>query len=227
MLVIFVTFNMNDLPNQFFYSKKEDKLNVISHGIGFFLSIIGLYFLITKGLHNYQFTYFMSLLIYGVSLSLMYIASTLYHNSKTPSTRYRLRMFDMISIYILIAGSYTPITLTLLQNNGGWLLFSLIWLLALLGIVWKVFTTGKYNFISTLLYIFMGGLWLFFIESFIDAIPAPALWWITAGCFIYLVGVIFYLMDKTIKYNHFIWHLFVLLGSTCHYISIYFYVFPS
>ena len=218
---------VKDLPNQFFYSKKEDKLNVISHGIGFFLSIIGLYFLITKGLQNYQFTYFMSLLIYGVSLSLMYIASTLYHNSKTPSTRYQLRMFDMISIYILIAGSYTPITLTLLKNNGGWLLFSLIWLLALLGIVWKVFTTGKYNFISTLLYIFMGGLWLFFIEEFVGAIPAPALWWITVGCLTYLVGVIFYLMDKSIKYNHFIWHLFVLLGSTCHYISIYFYVFPT
>lgn len=218
---------MKNLPNQFFYTKKEDKLNVISHGVGFILSIIGLYFLITKGLQNYQFTYFISLLIYGISLSLMYIASTLYHNSKTSSTRYKLRMFDMISIYILIAGSYTPITLTLLQNNGGWLLFSLIWLLALLGIVWKVFTTGKYNFISTLLYIFMGGLWLFFIEEFVDTIPAPALWWITAGCFTYLVGVIFYLMDKTIKYNHFIWHLFVLLGSTCHYISIYFYVFPS
>ena len=73
----------------------------------------------------------------------------------------------------------------------------------------------------------MGGLWLFFIESFIDVIPAPALWWITAGCLTYLVGVIFYLMDKSIKYNHFIWHLFVLLGSTCHYISIYFYVFPT
>ena len=107
---------MNDLPNQFFYTKKEDKLNVISHGVGFILSIVGLYFLISKGLQNYQFTYFISLLIYGISLSLMYIASTLYHNSKTSSTRYKLRMFDMISIYILIAGSYTP-TATVVNDN--------------------------------------------------------------------------------------------------------------
>ena len=122
---------MNNLPNQFFYSKKEDRLNVLSHGIGFILSIIGLIFLINKGLQNFNLTYFMSLLIYGLSLSTMYIASTLYHNSKTANSRYNLRMFDMISIYILIAGSYTPFTLILLKDNQGWLLFAIIWLLAL------------------------------------------------------------------------------------------------
>ena len=105
---------MSKLPNQFFYSKKEDRLNVISHGFGFVLSIIGLAFLINKGLQDFNITYFISLLIYGLSLSTMYIASTLYHNSKTANSRYNLRMFDMISIYILIAGSYTPFTLILL-----------------------------------------------------------------------------------------------------------------
>ena len=149
---------MSKLPNQFFYSKKEDRLNVISHGFGFVLSIIGLAFLINKGLQDFNITYFISLLIYGISLSTMYIASTLYHNSKTSNSRYNLRMFDMISIYILIAGSYTPFTLILLKDNQGWLLFSIIWLLALFGIVWKVFTVGKYNLVTTSLYIFMGGL---------------------------------------------------------------------
>ena len=144
---------MNNLPNQFFYSKKEDRLNVLSHGIGFILSIIGLIFLINKGLQNFTLTYFMSLLIYGLSLSTMYIASTLYHNSKTANSRYNLRMFDMISIYILIAGSYTPFTLILLKDNQGWLLFTIIWLLAFFGIVWKVFTVGKYNLVTTSLYI--------------------------------------------------------------------------
>ena len=123
---------MNNLPNQFFYSKKEDRLNVLSHGFGFVLSIIGLVFLINKGLQNFNLTYFISLLIYGLSLSTMYIASTLYHNSKTANSRYNLRMFDMISIYILIAGSYTPFTLILLKDNQGWLLFTIIWLLAFL-----------------------------------------------------------------------------------------------
>ena len=215
---------MNNLPNQFFYSKKEDRLNVLSHGLGFILSIIGLIFLINKGLQNFNLTYFMSLLIYGLSLSTMYIASTLYHNSKTASSRYNLRMFDMISIYILIAGSYTPFTLILLKDNQGWLLFSIIWLLAFFGIVWKVFTVGKYNLVTTSLYIFMGGLWLFFYESFVHQIPSDALWWITTGCLTYLAGVIFYLLDNKLKYNHFIWHLFVLAASFCHYISIYFYI---
>jgi len=215
---------MNNLPNQFFYSKKEDKLNVLSHGIGFILSIIGFIFLINKGLQNFNLTYFISLLIYGLSLSTMYIASTLYHNSKTANSRYNLRMFDMISIYILIAGSYTPFTLILLKDNQGWLLFTIIWLLAFFGIAWKVFTVGKYNLVTTSLYIFMGGLWLFFYESFVNQISSEALWWITAGCLTYLAGVIFYLLDNRLKYNHFIWHLFVLAASCCHYISIYFYI---
>ena len=215
---------MNNLPNQFFYSKKEDKLNVISHGFGFILSVIGLVFLINKGLQNFNFTYFISLIIYGVSLSTMYIASTLYHNSKTAIGRYNMRMFDMISIYILIAGSYTPFTLILLKDNQGWFLFTMIWLLALFGIVWKIFTIGKYNIVTTSLYIFMGGLWLFFYDSFIAQIPSDALWWIIAGCLTYLAGVIFYLLDNKLKYNHFIWHLFVLAASSCHYVSIYFYV---
>ena len=154
----------------------------------------------------------------------MYIASTLYHNSKTASSRYNLRMFDMISIYILIAGSYTPFTLILLKDNQGWLLFTIIWLLAFFGIAWKIFTVGKYNLVTTSLYIFMGGLWLFFYESFVNQIPSDALWWITAGCLTYLAGVIFYLLDNKLKYNHFIWHLFVLAASSCHYISIYFYI---
>ena len=96
---------MNNLPNQFFYSKKEDRLNVLSHGIGFILSIIGLVFLLKKGLQDFDITRFSSFLIYGLSLSLMYIASTLYHNSKTPESRYRFRLFDMISIYLLTSAS--------------------------------------------------------------------------------------------------------------------------
>jgi Predicted membrane protein, hemolysin III homolog len=134
---------MNNLPNQFFYSKKEDRLNVLSHGIGFILSIIGLIFLINKGLDNFSLTYFTSLLIYGLSLSTMYIASTLYHHSKTAINRYRLRMFDMVSIYILIAGSYTPFTLIVLKDDEGWILFSLIWFLALVGVIWKFFYCWK------------------------------------------------------------------------------------
>ncbi len=215
---------MDIRSNQFFYSKKEDRLNVISHAFGFILSIIGLIFLIIKGLENFNLTYFFSLLIYGLSLSIMYIASTLYHSSATADRRYQLRMFDMISIYVLIAGSYTPFTLVLLKDNGGLILFGMIWLLAFFGIAWKVFTVGKYNLVTTSLYIFMGGLWLFFYESFVNQIPSDALWWITAGCLTYLAGVIFYLLDNKLKYNHFIWHLFVLAASSCHYISIYFYI---
>ena len=184
---------MNNLPNQFFYSKKEDRLNVLSHGIGFILSIIGLVFLLKKGLQDFDITRFSSFLIYGLSLSIMYIASTLYHNSKTPKGRYRLRLFDMISIYLLIAGSYTPFTLTVLLDNGGLTLFILVWVIAIFGIIWKIFTVGKYNLVSTILYMFMGGLWLFFIDAFISEIPENALVWIYASCLTYLIGVFFIL----------------------------------
>ena len=180
---------MNNLPNQFFYSKKEDRLNVISHGIGFILSIVGLIFLLKKGLQDFDITRFSSFLIYGLSLSIMYIASTLYHNSKTPESRYRFRLFDMISIYLLIAGSYTPFTLTVLIDNGGLTLFILVWLIAISGIIWKIFTVGKYNLVSTILYMFMGGLWLFFLDAFISDIPPNALSWIYASCLTYLIGV--------------------------------------
>ena len=107
---------MKNLPNQFFYSKEEDRLNVISHGIGFILSIIGLIFLLNKGLQDFNLLRFLSFLIYGISLSTMYIASTLYHNSKTPEGRYKFRLFDMVSIYLLIAGSYTLFTLTVFRS---------------------------------------------------------------------------------------------------------------
>ena len=215
---------MNNLPNQFFYSKKEDKLNTISHGIGFILSIVGLIFLLKKGLQDFDITRFSSFLIYGLSLSIMYIASTLYHNSKTPRSRYRFRLFDMISIYLLIAGSYTPFTLTVLIDNGGLTLFILVWLIAISGIIWKIFTVGKYNLVSTILYMFMGCLWLFFLDAFISEIPPNALSWIYASSLTYLIGVFFYLADSKVKYNHFIWHIFVMLASAFHYISIYFYI---
>ena len=139
---------MKNLPNQFYYSEKEDRLNVISHGTGFVLSIIGLVFLINKGLQDFDITRFSSFIIYGMSLSTMYIASTLYHNSKTPKSRYNFRLFDMISIYLLIAGSYTPFTLTVLIDDGGLILFALVWLIAFFGIIKSADYSGSIAFID-------------------------------------------------------------------------------
>ena len=143
---------MKELPNQFFYSKKEDRLNVISHGLGFILSIFGLIFLLIKSFQDYDIVRTSSFLVYSLSLSTMYIASTLYHNSKTPESRFRYRLFDMISIYLLIAGSYTPFTLTVLINNGGLTLFIMVWLIAIFGIIWQLSTMKKSNVLSTVLY---------------------------------------------------------------------------
>ena len=196
---------------------------LLEHCLGGII-FIGLIFLLNKGLQDFNLLRFLSFLIYGISLSTMYIASTLYHNSKTPEGRYKFRLFDMVSIYLLIAGSYTPFTLTVLIDSGGLTLFLLVWVIAFIGIIWKIFTVGNYNVSSTLLYIFMGGLWLFFIDAFINEIPQNALIWIYASASTYLIGVFFYLADSKIKYNHFIWHIFVLLASAFHYISIYFYI---
>ena len=219
--------NNKDTINTHFYSEKEERLNVLSHWYAFLCSSVCFILLVLKGINDGTPIYIFSLITFGIAWMLMFLSSAMYHNAKDPAKRNTYRMLDMFAIYTMIAGSYTPYALVGLGDKKGWILFGVIWSIALFGILWKGFTVGKYNIISTLLYIGMGVICVFYTQDLFKLLPYEGVVWLIAGCLSYLVGVFFYLMDDRIQYNHFIWHLFVIAGSFSHFISIFFYVLPA
>ena len=205
-----------------YYSPLEEKINIVSHALGLFLGVIGLVFLVIKA-NNKGDWYTVSFIIYGVSIILLYAASTFYHSSKKSEQRLKLKIFDHAAIYILIAGTYTPYLLVTLHGTLGWKLFFIVWSLALIGIILKFFFIGRFTLISTLAYVLMGWLIVFAIDPMIANLSADGFFWFITGGVFYTLGAIIYVI-KYIKLNHAIFHMFVLCGSVSHYISIYCYV---
>ena len=156
---------MDKKTNIQFYSPTEEKLNIWSHAFGIFLSIIALVLLIIKAVQQDNIWMMISFPIFGVSLILLYLASTLYHASKKPQKRFKLKVFDHAAIYVLIAGSYTPFTLVSLNGETGWLIFSMVWVMAFTGIILKLFFTGRFKVISTAMYVLMGWLIIFYFQD--------------------------------------------------------------
>ena len=208
------------------YSSKEEKLNVITHGIGLVLSVVALFLLLIKASNTGDSIAIISFAIYGLSMVILYAASTFYHASKTPELRYKLNIFDHASIYVLIAGTYTPFTLVILNGWVGWTIFGVSWGLALTGITLKLFYTGKYDKASTIAYVLMGWLIIFAIKPLIASLSYEGLLWLFSGGIFYTVGAILYSMNK-VKYNHAIFHIFVLLGSFSHFMAVYYYILPK
>jgi hemolysin III len=206
-----------------YYSKKEELLNVITHGIGFLLSVIALIFLVVHASLEGTVWHIVSFAIYGSSLVVLYLASTLFHFSKNQKTRNRLNVFDHASIYLLIAGTYTPFALVTLHGSWGWSVFGVVWGLAVTGIILKLFFTGKYNILSTVLYISMGWIIVIAIVPLVHALPFNGLMWLFGGGLFYTIGAVIFLIDK-IPYNHAIFHFFVLGGSACHFVAVFYYV---
>ena len=206
-----------------FYPPLEEKINVWSHGIGAVFSFIALVFLSLKGIRDGNTLHIISYLIYGFSLIILYLASTIYHNSKNEIARNRLNVFDHASIYVLIAGTYTPFSLIVLEGKVGWIIFGVIWSFAIVGIVLKLFFTGKFKILSTVMYVLMGWLMVFAIKPMMNNLSVDGLWWLLIGGISYTVGAVLYSI-KSIKFNHAIFHIFVLIGSIAHFISIYFYI---
>ena len=204
------------------YSEKEEKLNIASHAIGLALSIVAFPFLVYKAVGLEGFWKPASLFVFGLSLILLYTASTFYHAATKPIQRRRLNIFDHAAIYVLIAGTYTPFTLITLEGKTGWIIFSLTWSFALIGIVLKLFFTGRFDKLSTLMYVLMGWQIVFAINPLIESLAPLGLFWLFLGGIFYTLGAVLYSIKK-IPYNHAIFHLFVLLGSLSHFISIYFY----
>jgi len=208
-----------------FYEKKEEKLNVISHGIGLILSIVALVLLVVYANIYGSTWHIVSFSIYGASLIVLYSASTLYHYVQSPKLRYRLNIFDHAAIYILIAGTYTPFALVVLKGWVGWTIFGVSWGMAISGVVLKLFYTGKYDKISTIAYVLMGWLVIFAIKPLVTNFSFEGLMWLLSGGLFYTFGALLYSI-KRIKYNHAIFHIFVLLGSFSHFIAVFFYVLP-
>jgi len=208
-----------------FYDPKEEKLNVISHGIGLLLSIAALVLLVVYASKYGSVWHIVSFSIYGASLIVLYSASTFYHYVQNPKLRHRLNIFDHAAIYVLIAGTYTPFTLVVLKGWVGWTIFGVSWGLALLGIILKLFFIGRFNKISTIAYVLMGWLIIFAIKPLVLNLPFEGLMWLLSGGLSYTVGAILYSI-KGIKYNHAIFHIFVLLGSFSHFMAVFFYVLP-
>ena len=208
-----------------YYEKKEERINVISHAVGLVLSVIALVLLVVYAVKYGTAEHIVSFSIYGASLIVLYSASTFYHYSKSPKLRIRLNVFDHASIYILIAGTYTPFTLVILKGWVGWTIFGISWGLAIIGVVLKLFYTGKYDKISTIAYVLMGWLIIIAIKPLVDNFSFNGLMWVLFGGIFYTIGAMLY-MIRRLKYNHAIFHIFVLLGSFCHFMAVFYYVLP-
>ncbi|TCI85831.1 PAQR family membrane homeostasis protein TrhA [Tenacibaculum sp. M341] len=202
------------------YDPTEEKLNILTHGFGWLLSVIAFPFLIIKSFCYTLLKEQASFIIFGVSMIVLYAASTLYHRATNIEKRAKLKVFDHSAIYVLIAGTYTPFCLVSLPTKLGWYIFGTVWAFAFVGIIFKLFFTGKLKHVSTAMYVFMGWLVMFFINTLLESLPETSSFYLIAGGVFYTVGAIFYSIKK-IKYNHAIFHVFVLLGSACHFYAIY------
>ncbi len=205
------------------YSASEEKLNIYSHALGLLLSILAFPFLLIKSFTYTHFSASIAFVIYGVSLIILYAASTFYHASTKPKLRRKLNILDHAAIYVLIAGSYTPYTLVVLQGKIGWFIFGLTWFFAIVGVLLKLFFTGKFDKLSTIIYVLMGWQIVFAINPLLESASSEALQLLFVGGVFYTIGAVLYAVKK-IPYNHAIFHVFVLLGSLSHFLSIYLYI---
>jgi hemolysin III len=200
-------------------SHKEEILNAITHGIGAILAISALVILVVLSSIQGSPWHITGFAVFGSALVLLYTISTLYHAFTRMRLKRLFRKFDHMAIFILIAGTYTPFCLTVLNGWVGWTLFGVVWACAAAGIVLKAFSTGKYEILSTALYIAMGWVVLFFIKPVFSATSIEGFVFLILGGAFYSIGVLFFVKDK-IRYFHGIWHMFVLAGSTFHFFSV-------
>jgi len=209
------------MPNQtVIQTREEELLNTLTHGLGSCLSIIALPVMLVFAAQTHSTKAVVGVSIFGATLILLYTVSTLYHFFDAKSAKAVFQRLDHICIYLLIAGTYTPFTLYVIGSSLGWSLFGLIWGLALIGIVFKAVFGPRYDTASAALYVVMGWLALFALKPLIQNLSYSGLLFLIGGGLAYTLGVPFYLQDSKKKYFHGIWHCFVLVGSTCHFISI-------
>ncbi|MCA9985648.1 MAG: hemolysin III family protein [Anaerolineales bacterium] len=197
----------------------EEIANSISHGIGAGLAVAGLTILVMVAADIGDPWRITSGAIYGASMIILFLASTLYHSFQKPEVKRVLRIVDHASIYLLIAGTYTPFLLVSLRGALGWTFFAIVWGLTLVGIIFKLFFTHRFDVLSTLVYLGMGWMVMFAWGQLRAAVPEIGVTFLWIGGLSYTVGVIFYALQR-VKFSHTIWHLFVLGGSICHFFAV-------
>jgi hemolysin III len=206
-------------------SHREEIANFLLHLTGLFLSLAAVALLSVMANRRGTTRHIVSFSIYGGTLLFLYLSSTLYHVLPQGEAKRLFRIFDHTSIFLLIAGTYTPFTLVTMRGVWGWSLFSMIWGLAIAGILMRILVKKQHPVISSAFYILMGWLIVIAIKPLTSMLPPGGLAWLAAGGIFYTAGVLFCGLDR-IRYFHAVWHLFVLAGSVCHFFSIYFYVLP-
>ena len=198
--------------------------NAITHGIGAVFAVVGAVYLIAASTRGTAWLV-VSCAVFGSTLVLVYICSTLYHSLVRTRARHVLHVLDHSSIYLLIAGTYTPFTLITLHGPVGWLLFGVEWSLAIAGVIFKSFAVGQFAVASALVYLFQGWFVVFAFRPLLHAIGWHGIMWMGAGGLAYTLGIVFFALDR-LRYFHATWHVFVLAGSVAHYFAILFYVVP-
>ncbi|MEP1449274.1 MAG: hemolysin III family protein [Paraglaciecola sp.] len=202
------------------YSPLEESINAITHGVGFIASFVGLILMLMRvdGLVAQ-----VACLIFGMSMMLMFLSSTLYHGVRNPDIKKTLKIIDHSAIYILIAGTYTPLMVLAVGGTVGLAAMVLIWSIAIIGVVFKCVANNRFPKMSLMSYLLMGWLAVFFIYPLYNSLETDGFYLLLAGGLCYTVGAVFY-ASKKIQFTHAIWHVFVAAGSLCHYLSIYCYV---
>lgn len=199
--------------------QREERASALTHGVGATAALVAGVVLVTLAALHGDGWQLASAIVFSTSLVLLYLASTLYHSFQQPVLKRRLKVFDHCAIYLLIAGTYTPFTLVGLRGTVGWSLFAAIWTLALAGVVFKLFFTGRFRKLSTLIYVAMGWLVLVAIKPVLGALDSWTFGWLVAGGVFYTLGTVFY-HRESIPYAHAIWHVFCIAGSVCHYLAV-------
>ena len=208
------------------YSPSEELANWLTHAVGAALSVAGLILLVCFSSWYGDVWHVVSSAIFGVTLVLLYAASTSYHSFRSSRVKVVLQKFDHAAIFLLIAGTYTPFVLVTLRGPWGWSLFGIVWGLAVVGVALKFWYAGRFRLVSTLIYLGMGWLVLVAIKPLLASLPSGGFRLLIAGGLCYSGGSAFYLWQR-LPYHHAIWHLFVLAGSACHWAAVFFYVVPS
>ncbi len=208
------------------YSLGEEIVHSITHGIGAGLSVAGLTLLVVLAVLYGNVYQIVSFSIYGATLVILYLASTLYHSFQQPRVKQVFKVIDHASIYLLIAGTYTPFLLVAIRGPWGWTLLVIVWGLALLGISLKTLFIHRFQKLSVLAYILLGWLSLVATKELLANMPVGGMIWLAVGGAVYTIGVIFYALKK-VPYTHAVWHLFVLGGSICHYFAVLLYLAPA
>jgi len=204
-------------------SRGEEIANSISHGIGLVAALVATPFLVLQAVRRGDTGFIVGASVFAATMVLLYLASTLYHALPIGKAKRVFRVIEHSAIFLLIAGTYTPFTLGVLRGAWGWTLLGLVWGLAVAGVALKAFNRMSHPIISTSLYLLMGWLILIAVNPLYARVPASGLLWLVAGGVAYTAGVAFFAADSRLRYSHFIWHLFVMAGTACHYFAVFWY----